>query len=429
MKNLNLKDYLDDITLFSASQEEPQWMLDMRLAALEKCDELDLPKIERVKIHRWPLMNVGSLNEEVLGNPVLPSFDEMEDNPMIIQGRTTTLYEQMPVELSEQGVIFTDIFTAMREHSELVKEFFMTKAVPMDEDKMTAFHTAFLNGGVFLYVPKNVVVKEAFESLFFQTMADNSAWIKHVLIVADENSEVTYLERLLTEGEGTEKVSANFVVEVIAKAGAKVKFAAIDRLGENVSTYMNRRAHIMRDASVDWALGILNDGDVVADFDSDLAGQGSHSEVKVVAISSGRQVQGIDTRVTNMAPHSVGNILQHGVIRERGTLTFNGIGHILKGAKGADAQQESRVLMLSDKARGDANPILLIDEFEVTAGHAASAGRLDPDELYYLMSRGLPQKEAERLVTRGFLGSVITAIPVKAVRDELVEVIDRKLVD
>ncbi|MBO0427811.1 Fe-S cluster assembly protein SufD [Vagococcus fluvialis] len=429
MKNANLKDYLDDITLFSASQEEPQWMLDLRLKALEKCEELDLPKIERVKIHRWPLMNVGNLNEEILGNPVLPSFDEMEDNPMIIQGRTTTLYEQMPVELSEQGVIFTDIFTAMKEHSELVEEYFMTKAVPMDEDKMTAFHTAFLNGGVFLYVPKNVVVKEAFESLFFQSMTDNSAWIKHVLIVAEENSEVTYLERLHTEGEGSEKISANFVVEVIAKPGSKVKFAAIDRLGENVSTYMNRRAHVMRDASVDWALGIMNDGDVIADFDSDLAGVGSHSEVKVVAISSGRQVQGIDTRVTNMAPHSVGNILQHGVIRERGTLTFNGIGHILKGAKGADAQQESRVLMLSDKARGDANPILLIDEFEVTAGHAASAGRLDPEELYYLMSRGIPQKEAERLVTRGFLGSVITAIPVKVVQDEFVEVIDRKLVD
>lgn len=429
MKNANLKDYLDDITLFSASQEEPQWMLDLRLKALEKCEELDLPKIERVKIHRWPLMNVGNLNEEILGSPVLPSFDEMEDNPMIIQGRTTTLYEQMPVELSEQGVIFTDIFTAMKEHSELVEEYFMTKAVPMDEDKMTAFHTAFLNGGIFLYVPKNVVVKEAFESLFFQSMTDNSAWIKHVLIVAEENSEVTYLERLHTEGEGSEKISANFVVEVIAKPGSKVKFAAIDRLGENVSTYMNRRAHVMRDASVDWALGIMNDGDVIADFDSDLAGVGSHSEVKVVAISSGRQVQGIDTRVTNMAPHSVGNILQHGVIRERGTLTFNGIGHILKGAKGADAQQESRVLMLSDKARGDANPILLIDEFEVTAGHAASAGRLDPEELYYLMSRGIPQKEAERLVTRGFLGSVITAIPVKAVQDEFVEVIDRKLVD
>ena len=97
MKPIELKDYLDDITLFSSSQEEPQWMLDLRLNALEKAAELDLPKIERVKIHRWPLMNVGSLNEEVLGNPVLPSFDEMEDNPMIIQGRTTTMYEHMPV--------------------------------------------------------------------------------------------------------------------------------------------------------------------------------------------------------------------------------------------------------------------------------------------------------------------------------------------
>ena len=429
MKNFNIEDYLDDITLFSASQEEPQWMLDLRLKAAKQLTELELPNIERVKIHRWPLMNVGNLNEEILGNPVMPSFDEMEDNPMIIQGRTTTLYEQMPVELSEQGVIFTDIFTAMKEHSELVEKYFMTKAVPMNEDKLTAFHAAMLNGGVFLYVPKNVVVKDTFESLFFQNMEDNSAWIKHVLIVAEENSEITYLERLQSEGETSEKLSANMVVEVIAKPGSKVKFAAIDRLGKDVTTYMNRRGYIMRDASLDWALGIMNDGDVIADFDSDLVGEGSHSEVKVVAISSGRQTQGIDTRVTNKASHSIGNILQHGVIRDRGTLTFNGIGHILKGAKGADAQQESRVLMLSDKARGDANPILLIDEFEVTAGHAASAGRLDPDELYYLMSRGLPQKEAERLVTRGFLGSVITAIPVKSVREELVEVIDRKLAD
>ncbi|MEG0254361.1 Fe-S cluster assembly protein SufD [Vagococcus sp.] len=429
MKTVEFKDYLDDITLFSSSQEEPKWMLDLRLKALEKASELDLPKIERVKFHRWPLMNVGNLNEEVLGNPVLPSFDEMEDNPMIIQGRTTTLYEQMPVELAEQGVIFTDIFTAMKEHSELVEQYFMTKAVPMEEDRLTAFHAAMMNGGVFLYVPKNVVVKEAFESLFFHNSEDNSAWVKHVLIVADENSELTYLERLHSEGETSEKLSANVVVEVVAKRGSKVKFAAIDRLGKDVSTYMNRRGYVMRDASVDWALGIMNDGDVIADFDSDLVGEGAHSEVKVVAISSGRQTQAVDTRVTNKASHSIGHILQHGVIRDRGTLTFNGIGHILKGAKGADAQQESRVLMLSDKARGDANPILLIDEFEVTAGHAASAGRLDPEELYYLMSRGLPQKEAERLVTRGFLGSVITAIPVKAVREEFVEVIDRKLAD
>lgn len=429
MERLELKNYLDEITLFSASQEEPSWMLDIRKKALALAEELPLPVIERVKFHRWPLLEVRDLNDEVLGTPVLPVFDEMEDNPLIIQGRTTTHFEQLSTELAEQGVIFTDIFTAIREHGELVKDYFMTKAVEIGEDRLTAFHAAFMNGGVFLYVPKNVVVKDVFESIFYHNNLDSSLFAKHVLIVADENSEFSYLERIQSVGTTNEKLSANIIVEVIAKPGAKVKFSAIDQLGETVSTYINRRAHIMRDASVDWALGILNDGDVVADFDSDLVGEGSHSEVKVVAISSGRQRQGIDTRVTNKASHSVGHILQHGVIRERGALTFNGIGHILKGAKGADAQQESRVLMLSDKARGDANPILLIDEFEVTAGHAASAGRLDPEELYYLMSRGLPQSEAERLVTRGFLGSVIAAIPVKRVRDELVKVIDRKLVD
>ena len=115
------------------------------------------------------------------------------------------------------------------------------------------------------------------------------------------------------------------------------------------------------------------------------------------------------------------------VILEKGTLTFNGIGHIIKGAKGADAQQESRVLMLSDKARSDANPILLIDENDVTAGHAASIGQVDPEDMYYLMSRGLDKATAERLVVRGFLGSVIVEIPVKEVRAEMIENIDEIL--
>ena len=312
----------------------------------------------------------------------------------------------------------------MREVPELVNQYYMTKAVPMDEDKMTAAHAAFMNSGLFLYVPKNVIIEEPLEAIFYHNGNSQAHFFKHVLIVADEHSEFSYLERFQTKGDQAKKLSGNIVVEVIAKAGAKVKFSAIDQLGVNITTYMNRRGYVLRDAMVDWAIGVMNDGDVIADFDSDLVGEGAHSEVKAVAISAGRQTQGIDTRVTNKAPHSIGHILQHGVIRERGVLTFNGIGHILKGAKGADAQQESRVLMLSDQARGDANPILLIDEHEVTAGHAASVGRVDPEEMYYLMSRGLRKEEAERLVIRGFLGSVLTAIPVKEVQQELVAVIE-----
>ena len=351
----------------------------------------------------------------------------MKDNPVLVQQGTWTTFEQLSTELAEKGVIFTDLFTALQEHPDLVKEYYMQKAVKMDEDQLTALHAAFMNTGLFLYVPKNVVIDEPIEALFFQAGDIAQHYFKHVLIVADEHSEFSYLERFQTTGEELKKVSGNIVVEVIAKAGAKVKYSAVDQLGESITSYMNRRGYIMRDATVDWAIGVMNDGNVIADFDSDLVGEGAHSEVKIVAISSGKQTQGIDTRVTNKAPHTIGHILQHGVIRERGALTFNGIGHILKGAKGADAQQESRVLMLSDKARGDANPILLIDENEVTAGHAASVGRVDPEEMYYLMSRGLHKEEAERLVIRGFLGSVLTAIPVEAVRKELVEVIEGKL--
>ena len=108
-------------------------------------------------------------------------------------------------------------------------------------------------------------------------------------------------------------------------------------------------------------------------------------------------------------------------------MTFNGIGHIIHGASGADAQQESRVLMLTDKGRGDANPILLIDENDVTAGHAASVGQVDEEDLFYMQSRGIDEETAKKLVIRGFLGAVVTEIPIKAVQKEFIETIDRKL--
>lgn len=426
MKERKWLDSLEEVTDFSLSHGEPAWMTELRKQALAKVDELELPHIDRVKFHRWPLFSVQT-QEVVSEQANVPAFDAMKDNPFIVQQGTTTIFEQMPVELTEKGVIFTDIFTAMNEYPELLEEYYMQKAVKMDEDKLTAFHAAFMNSGVFLYVPKNVVIEQPLETLFIQDGTLEQHFFKHVLIVAGEHSAFTYLERFSSVGEDAKKVSGNVVVEVIAKDGANVKYSAVDRLGESITTYMNRRGHLLRDATIDWAIGVMNDGDVVADFDSDLVGDGAHAEVKIVAISARRQTLGIDTRVTNKAPHTVGHILQHGVILERGALTFNGIGHILKGARGADAQQESRVLMLSDKARGDANPILLIDENEVTAGHAASVGRVDPEDMYYLMSRGLHKEEAQRLVIRGFLGSVITAIPVKEVRDGLVDVIEGKL--
>ena len=406
---------------FSQLHAEPEWLASLRQKAFVKIDQLDLPIIERVKFHRWNLGDGRISDSEPLTS--VPDFTSLGDNLKFIQMGTQTVLEQLPADLAEQGVVFTDFHTALEEIPELVEKHFMS-AVKYDEDKLAAYHTAYFNSGAVLYVPDNVEIDQPIEGIFYQDSESDVPFNKHILIIAGKHSKVNYLERLETYGEGTVPATANITVEVIAQAGAQIKFSAIDRLGENVTAYISRRGKLDNDAMIDWAIGVMNEGNVVADFDSDLYGNGSHADMKVVALSSGKQVQGIDTRVTNYGCNSIGNILQHGVILEKGTLTFNGIGHIIKGAKGADAQQESRVLMLSDQARSDANPILLIDENDVTAGHAASIGQVDPEDMYYLMSRGLDKATAERLVVRGFLGSVIVEIPVKEVRDEMIENID-----
>lgn len=415
-----------EVRMLSAFKEEPTWMNNLRLANLSTYETLPQPDIEKVNFHRWNLTD-DVINAEY-GEELINSQQYQYgsgDVAKIVQYGKETIMEQLPQELIEAGVIFTDIFTALQDYPELVEKYYMTKAIKPDENKLTGYHAAYMNSGVFLYIPKNVVIEEPLEALFVQNSFVKEAMNKHVLIVADTNSSVTYVEKYITEG--TEKNSANIVVEVVTRPGAQVKFSAVDNLGVNTTAFISRRGHLERDSVIEWAIGIMNDGNIIADFDSDLIGDGSNSVIKAVAISTERQIQGINTRVTNYGNHSVGHILQHGVILDRATLTFNGIGHIIKGAKGADAQQESRVLMLSESARGDANPILLIDENEVTAGHAASVGRVDPEQMFYLLSRGIEKEEAERLVIRGFLGAVITAIPLKEIRDELVEMIDKKL--
>ena len=415
---------IENITLFSELHAEPSWLQELRKQAFDKIDQLELPAIERVKFHRWNLGDGTIMESEASAN--IPDFTALDSNVKLVQFGTQTVFEQIPQALADQGVLFTDFHSALEEIPLLVEDYFMS-SVKYDDDKLAAYHTAYFNSGAVLYIPDNVEIEEAIEGIFYQDSDSDVPFNKHILIIAGKNSKFSYLERLESKGSGSEKATANVTVEVSARSGAQVKFAAIDRLGENVTAYISRRGKLGQNASIDWAIGVMNEGNVVADFDSDLVGNGSHADLKVVALSSGRQVQGIDTRVTNFGCNSIGNILQHGVILEKGTLTFNGIGHIIKGAKGADAQQESRVLMLSDQARSDANPILLIEENDVTAGHAASIGQVDPEDMYYLMSRGLDKHTAERLVVRGFLGSVIVEIPVKEVRDEMIATIEEKL--
>ncbi|KGX92823.1 Fe-S cluster assembly protein SufD [Pontibacillus halophilus JSM 076056 = DSM 19796] len=425
------KQYVED---YSAQRQEPQWMKEFRQQAFEQAESLELPKPDKTKIDKW---NFTNFQHDIDGEAIasldeLPSYvsslldkENKEQSNLIIQRNHTVAYNHVSEQLQQQGVIFTDIFTALRDHSDLVQKYYMKEGVAVDENKLSALHAALMNGGVFVYVPKNVEVEQPLQTIFWQEDV-RAGLYNHVLLVAEEGSSVTYVENYVSP-EGNEPSVANIVTEVIAQNNAKVSFGAVDNLSEGMTGYVNRRGIAHRDASIQWALGQMNDGNTASENITYLMGDNSYADAKTVAVGRGSQKQNFTAKIVHYGLNSEGYILQHGVMKEKATSIFNGIGKIEHGASKSNAEQESRVLMLSDDARGDANPILLIEEDDVTAGHAASVGRVDPIQLFYLMSRGISKQEAERLIIHGFLAPVVNQLPIEAVKQQLTEVIERKV--
>ncbi|MFJ7366335.1 Fe-S cluster assembly protein SufD [Peribacillus frigoritolerans] len=421
----------EDISSYSTKNNDPAWLSELRIQAFSELEKLPMPKPDKTKIDKW---NFTSFQTHTVESEAFASLEELpeeiksiveENENLYIQRNNTPAHINLSANVKEQGVIFTDILSAARDHAELVQKYFMKDGVKIDEHRLTALHAALVNGGAFLYVPKNVEIKEPIQSVFLLDNPDTTLF-NHVLIVAEDNSSVTYVENYFSTVESNEGV-ANIVTEVFANANAKVQYGAVDTLSKGFTTYVNRRGVAGRDARIEWALGLMNDGNTISDNTTYLMGDGSHGDTKTVVVGRGEQKQNFTTAIIHYGKRSEGYILKHGVMKESASSIFNGIGKIEYGATKANAEQESRVLMLSEKARGDANPILLIDEDDVTAGHAASVGRVDPLQLYYLMSRGITKKEAERLVIHGFLAPVVNELPIEGVKKQLVAVIERKV--
>ena len=421
-----------DVRSYSEAKQEPNWFAEYRIRALGAAENLPLPTPDKTKIDKWnftdfPVHSV--LSDTFASLSDLPeevkAIVTEEQKSVYIQRNNTPAYLQLSEDLKAQGVIFTDIFTAIREHGELVQKYFMTNGVKPDEHKLASLHAALVNGGVFVYVPKNVEVIEPIQVVFLHDDVQASLF-NHTIVVADANSSVTYVENYLSTVSEANGV-VNIIAEVFAEDNAQVTYGAVDVLAEGFTTYVNRRGIANRNSRIEWALGLMNDGDTISENVTHLVGDGSYGDTKTVVVGRGKQKQNFTTKVIHWGKHSEGYILKHGVMKDEASSIFNGIGKIEHGATKANAVQESRVLMLNEKARGDANPILLIDEDDVTAGHAASVGRVDPLQLYYLMSRGISKQNAERLVIHGFLAPVVSVLPIEGVKKQLSEVIERKV--
>ncbi|MFD2613578.1 Fe-S cluster assembly protein SufD [Paenibacillus gansuensis] len=420
----------DAIAALSASKSEPAWLADLRLKALELAGQLELPKPEKTNITRWSLNEYGVAKEAAALNSLsqLPGnvqelLQEGHADNLLVQQNSGVVFEQLSEELASQGVIFTSLEKAVREHSDLVQKYLM-QAVLVEENRITALHAAAWNGGAFLYVPRNVTVEVPLQAVFYSEDSE-ATFAPHVLIVAEANSKVTYVDNYLS-GEGKTLVH-NGIVEVFVKGGAKVEYSSIHNLGEHIIDFTSRRAVLENDGRVEWVIGELNNGKAVTETTSILKGNGSESDAKVICIGAEEQSLNITTRAIHFGLNSDSQMITRAVMKDSASAIINGITKIEKGATRANGEQTEKVLMLSPKARGDANPILLIDEDDVTAGHAASVGQVNPEQVYYMMTRGISKVEAERLIINGFLAPVVADVPLEAVRQQLQGKIERKL--
>lgn len=418
---------------YSKAHNEPSWMTQLRKDALKQSESLEMPKPDKTKIDKWDFDSFKQL--ETTGK----TFETLQDLPkeidriinveasenLIIQHNNTLAYSKVNDKAKEDGVIIEHISEALQNHSDLVEKYFMKDAVTVDEHRLTALNAALMNGGVFVYVPRNVVVEHPIQYVVLHDDTQAS-FFNHVILVTEESAEVTYVENYLSTVSG-DGCQVNIISEVIAGANSKIAYGSVDFLDKGFTGHIMRRGTTAADATINWSLGLMSEGNQIIDNTTNLIGDRSTSDLKSVVVGRGEQTINLTSRIVQYGKETDGHILKHGVMKEKASSIFNGIGYIKHGGSGSSANQESRVLMLSENARGDANPILLIDEDDVEAGHAASVGRVDPEQLYYLMSRGISQHEAERLVIHGFLDPVVRELPIADVQRQLREVIELKV--
>lgn len=408
-------------------EAEPDWLTMLRKRGLNAVSTLQLPKLEKTNLQRWPLRQQGICRKPEL----VMSLDELPESirkwvysdNVLVQRNSGPLIKHLTEELQKQGIILTDLETAARLYPELVKPYFM-QAVQTEENLLTAQHAARWTGGAFIYIPEGVHVETPLQTLFFVDESD-TLFMPHVLVVAEERSSVTLVENTMS----LDKIVAvnQAVMEVFVGEGAKVNVVSLHQLDRDLIDLTYRRAIVEQDGRVNWLIGEMNGGKSMSDTASILKGEGAGSDIKSILVGSGRQTMNITARTIHIGKNSPSDMVIRAVMREQSTAILNGITKIEKGASGANGQQTEKILMLHPDARGDANPILLIDEDDVKAGHAASVGQVNPEQLYYMMSRGISRVEAERLIVYGFLAPVVAEVPLEGVATQMQALVEQKL--
>ena len=410
----------------SADKKEPEWMLEHRLKSLQIFRDkpmptwgADLSKLDLDDIIYYA--SAGSQNTDDWGEvpeDIRKVYDRLgipEAERKMLAGvgaqyESEVVYHRLKDEWEKAGVVFLDMDDAVRVHPELVREYFM-KCVPATDHKFAALHGAVWSGGTFLYVPKGVKVKEPLQA-YFRMNARNMGQFEHTLIIVEDEADVHYIEGCSAPKYGSQALHAG-LVEIFVKPGAKCRYSSVENWSRDTYNLNTKRAIVQKDATMEWIGGNMGSGVTMLYPCSVLTGEGARCDHLAIAFANKGQWQDTGAKIFHLAPHTSSKVTSKSISKDGGVAVYRGQLKIAPNAHDCTANVECDALLLDEISRTDTIPDIQIRNNDVTIAHEATVGKLSEEDIFYLMSRGIPEDEARAMIVNGFIEPIVRELPLE----------------
>ncbi|TSC77805.1 MAG: FeS assembly protein SufB [Parcubacteria group bacterium Gr01-1014_33] len=415
----------DTVEEISSIKSEPEWMRKFRLDALKVFEQKQMPgwgadlssiDFDKIIYYIKPWEKKARTWDEV-PQDIKNTFDKIgvpEAEKKFFAGAAAqydsdVIYHALRKNLERKGVIFTDMDTGLREYPEIVKKYFST-VIPVGDNKFAALNSACWSGGSFIYVPPGVKVEMPLQA-YFRINSQNMGQFERTLIIADEGSEIFYLEGCTAPVYSTDSLHAA-VVEIIAKPYSHVRYTTVQNWSRNVYNLVTKRARAEEGAFMEWVDCNLG-SKITMKFPSVvLAGRGARGDTLSVALAGPGQHQDAGAKMIHIAPDTISNVVSKSVSFGGGRTSYRGLSRVVRGAKKSRLTVRCDALLLDPESRTDTYPTQKIDEEDVRMEHEAKVSKIGEKELFYLRSRGLSELEAASLIVTGFFEPLIKELPV-----------------
>ena len=416
---------------FLATRNEPAWVSDMRRRAFETYRELLVSELDP---EEWKRVDIRSFRPERFSisaaSQTSAAFgtllaDRAEFAGVVSHVDGVCSRATLDEKYRKQGVLFGNLSDLVRDHGDVLKAWLLTSAVKPDADRFAAWHAAFWTGGSVLYVPRNVQVTDPLYSLI-GLAADGAADLSHTLVILEEGASATLLEET---SSATSTASGLHIgaVELLLAPRSNLRYVQLQNWNDKVWHFAHQAGRVQADASLQWTVGALGSRLSHIHQDVFLDGKGAAAEVNGVTFATEKQLISYYTQQTHNAPNTRSDLLYKDVIRDKARCIWRGMIKVAKDAQKTDGYQRNDSLLMSDDCRADAIPGLEIEADDVRCTHGATCGRVDEEQLFYCMCRGLNRTEAMHMIVEGFFQRVFDRIPVEIVRETLGQAVERKL--